>query len=248
MRRKHSNSDRAADVKRLILDNLVNAVSKDQTVALVTNLDSGWQCLIFDTQLIDENGNEVKNAPYEIDARKALADDRNTLVELDGIQFAIRVFGPRPKLIIVGAVHIAQILHRMASMVGYETLIVDPRPAFASADRFPDVSVRCLWPDEAFREETIGARCAFVTLSHDAKIDDPALVTALHSNAYYVGALGSRRTHAARCERLSALGVSDVDLQRIHSPVGLDLGGRAPPEIAISILAEVIQDRYPSPN
>jgi xanthine dehydrogenase accessory factor len=246
MRRKYSNSDRAADMKRLILDNLVNAVSKDQTVALVTNLDSGWQCLVFDTQLIDENGDEVKNAPYELDARKALADDRNTLVELDGIQFAIRVFGPRPKLIIVGAVHIAQILHQMASMVGYETLIVDPRSAFASADRFPDVSVRCLWPDEAFREETIGARCAFVTLSHDAKIDDPALVTALHSNAYYVGALGSRRTHAVRCERLSALGVSDVDLQRIHAPVGLDLGGRAPPEIAISILAEVIQDRYPT--
>ena len=151
----------------------------------------------------------------------------------------VQPFNPPLRLIVVGAVHIAQALVPMASLAGYEAVVVDPRRAFASDRRFPDVSVSQDWPDEALEALSIDARTAVVTLTHDPKLDDPALDVALRSPAFYIASLGSRRTHAARRERLSALGHGEDAFSRIHGPAGLDVGAVSPAEIAISVMAEM---------
>lgn len=149
---------------------------------------------------------------------------------------------PPPSLIMVGGAHIAVALARLAAVLGYRTVVIDPRRAFGSAARFPDVDrLVQAWPDRGLAEERPDASTAVVTLSHDPKIDDPALQAALSSAAFYVGALGSRKTHAARCERLAAQGIDEADLARIHAPVGFDIGAQTPEEIALAILAEVTQ-------
>jgi xanthine dehydrogenase accessory factor len=146
-------------------------------------------------------------------------------------------------LLIVGAVHIAQALAGMAATAGYEVTVIDPRGAFASPERFPGVTLCDEWPDEALARLGLDEATALVALSHDPKLDDPALELALPSTLFYIGALGSRRTHEKRLERLCAAGLGELT-GRIHSPIGLDLGGRAPAEIAVSILAEIIRVRY----
>ena len=149
------------------------------------------------------------------------------------------IHNPPPRLIVVGAVHIAQALIPMARIAGHDVTLVDPRAAFASPRRFPDTRILDGWPDEALAQIGLDARSAVVTLTHDPKLDDPALRAALASPAYYIGALGSRRTHAKRRERLRAAGLGDAALARIHAPVGLDIGARGPAEIAVSILAQI---------
>jgi xanthine dehydrogenase accessory factor len=144
---------------------------------------------------------------------------------------------------VVGAAHISQFLAPMAALAGFEVIVIDPRRAFASTERFPGVTLIDAWPDEAFKQLNLDSTSAVVTLTHDPKIDDPALIAALGSPVFYVGALGSKRTHAKRVERLAAAGLADR-AGRIHAPVGLDLGGRSPREIAVSILSQVIQVRY----
>lgn len=165
--------------------------------------------------------------------------DRSGISE-DGERF-IQVFNPPLRLIIVGAVHIAQPLSQMAALSGYSVTIVDPRPAFASAARFPGHAIVEDWPDEAIQELAPDARTAVVTLTHDPKLDDPAIRATLNTDAFYLGCLGSKRTHAKRLERLSQAGVPQEAIDRIHAPVGLDLGGRLPAEIATSVLAEITQ-------
>ncbi len=145
---------------------------------------------------------------------------------------------------VIGAVHIAQALIPMAGLAGFKVYLIDPREAFGAAARFPGVDVINEWPDQALDDLAPDSSTAVVTLSHDPKIDDPALRTALASGAFYIGALGSKRTHAARLERLSALGIGAEELARIHAPVGLHLGGREPAEIAVSILAQIIAARH----
>ncbi|MEL6684149.1 MAG: XdhC family protein [Pseudomonadota bacterium] len=159
-------------------------------------------------------------------------------LEEDGRTF-VAVHNPPLRLIIVGAVHIAQYLVGMARACGYKPILVDPRPAFASETRFPGEEVLDDWPDEALRALKIDARTAIVTLTHDPKLDDPAIVTALESPAFYLGCLGSTRTHAKRVARLKEVEFTDEELARIHAPIGLDLGGRQPAEIAVSIMAQV---------
>lgn len=160
----------------------------------------------------------------------------------DGLDVFIDRIAPAPSLIMVGGAHIAVALARLAHILGYRTLVVDPRRAFGSAERFPDVDQLVhAWPAKAFESEPPTRESAIVTLSHDPKIDDPALIAALGSPAFYVGALGSRRTHAKRRERLAERGVADSELDRIHSPVGLDIGADNPEEIALAIMAEVVQ-------
>jgi len=144
---------------------------------------------------------------------------------------------------VVGAAHISQFLAPMATLAGFEVIVIDPRRAFASAERFPGVTLVDEWPDVALERLQLDATTAVVTLTHDPKLDDPALIAALQSPVFYIGALGSTRTHAKRVARLTEAGLGDK-VARIHSPVGLDLGGRAPCEIAVSILSEVIQVRY----
>jgi len=153
------------------------------------------------------------------------------------------VYAGPPRLLVVGAVHVTSALAPMASLAGFEVTVIDPRRAFGNAERFPNVVLSNEWPEEAMARLAPDARTAVVTLTHDPKLDDPALVAALRSPAFYVGALGSTRTHAQRVQRLGELGLGDR-VGRIHAPVGLALGGRSPSEIAVAIVAQIVQERY----
>ena len=144
-------------------------------------------------------------------------------------------------MIVVGAVHIAQPLVAMARLAGFDPMLIDPRETFGAQARFPGEVISHDWPDEAMAMQGIDARTAIVTLTHDPKIDDPAIITALRSDAFYLGSLGSTRTHAKRVERLTQQGFSEAEIARIHAPVGLDIGGRSPAEIAVSIMAEIVR-------
>lgn len=161
-------------------------------------------------------------------------------VEEDGRTF-VAVHNPPLRLLVVGAVHIAQALVPMARMAGYDLTVIDPRETFASPARFPDTGLRTDWPDEAIAELGLDTRTGLVLLTHDPKIDDPAIEAALRSDVFYIGALGSKRTHAKRLERMRAAGFPDTVLERIHGPVGLDIGAAGPAEIAVSIMAEMTQ-------
>lgn len=209
------------------------------SAAVVTRLSDGAQTLFDgerwdgDIELTDEQRKTVQ--------RMLTANRSGMVAETEDL--FVRAYARPPRLVIVGAAHISQALAPMAAIAGFEVVVIDPRRAFASADRFPGVTLVNVWPDKALEQLKLDAVTAVVTLTHDPKLDDPALVAALRSPAFYVGALGSTRTHAKRVARLTEAGLGDA-AARIHAPVGLDLGGRAPREIAVSILAEVIQVRY----
>jgi len=174
-------------------------------------------------------------------AAQALQTDQSAPIEIDGRSWFLGVFNPPLDLTIVGAVHVAQPLAKMAAIAGYCVRVIDPRTAFATAERFPGITLSHEWPDEALARSPLGRRSALIVLAHDPKIDDPALVAALASPAFYIGALGSKRTHAARLSRLKAHGFADDALARIHGPVGLAIGAKSPAEIAVSILAQMTE-------
>ncbi|MBI1906693.1 MAG: XdhC family protein [Rhodocyclales bacterium] len=212
-------------------------------VAVVTRLADGAQALV-DARSIE--GELALSDAQIAETRQRLRGNRSgPLDSADGALFA-RCHTTAPRLVLIGAVHIAQALAPMAAIAGFEVIVVDPRRAFATAERLPGVSVSTAWPDEALTALAIDAQTAVVALSHDPKLDDPAFTVALRSPAFYIGALGSKRTHAQRVARLTEAGLGDV-IGRIHAPVGLDLGGRSPAEIAVSILAQIIQVRYADP-
>ncbi|HJW57829.1 MAG TPA: methylmalonyl Co-A mutase-associated GTPase MeaB [Burkholderiaceae bacterium] len=221
-------------------DQLLAARAARRPVAMVTRLADGVQALVFQ----DEAAGALALTVAQLDeVRKMVRADRSGALESgDGALFA-RAYVAAPRLMIIGAVHIAQALAPMAVMAGFDVTVIDPRRAFATPERLPGVSISTAWPDKALEQAGIDAQTAVVTLSHDPKLDDPALVAALRSKAFYIGALGSTRTHAKRAERFGELGLGE-SLSRIRAPVGLDLGGRAPAEIAVSILAQIIQTRY----
>lgn len=223
-------------MKRDVLKSLLAARRDNNAVALLRWLDDGRQTLVFQGDDDKSLGATSRSAVEE-----AFRHDRGVSVETDEGVLFVQPFNPPLRLIVVGAVHIAQALVPMASLSGYEVIVVDPRRFFANDRRFPDVSVSQEWPDDALNELVSDARTAVVTLSHDPKIDDPALDVALRTEAFYIASLGSRRTHAARLERLSALGHDEETLKRIHGPAGLDLGAVSPAEIAVSILAEMTE-------
>lgn len=226
-------------MKRATLDSIIAARQRRKPLVVVTRLGDAAQCLVD----AETRSGELQLSPAELaEARILLSSGRSTrLAGADGL-FA-RAYVPSPRLLIVGAVHIAQALAPMAAAAGFEVIVIDPRGAFASAERFPGVQLSDEWPDEALARLGLDDATALVALSHDPKLDDPALELALPSTLFYIGALGSRRTHEKRLERLREAGLGELTA-RIHSPIGLDLGGRAPAEIAVSILAEVIQVRY----
>ena len=169
-----------------------------------------------------------------------LRKDRSGVVATAQGEVFINVYNPALRMVMIGAVHISQALIPMAQQAGYDVIVVDPRTAFASPERFARVTLDTRWPDVALPAIGLDRRTAFVALTHDPKIDDPALLLALASDCFYVGALGSSRTHAKRRERLTAAGLAASSLERIHAPIGLDIGAIGAPEIAISIMAEVI--------
>jgi xanthine dehydrogenase accessory factor len=174
-------------------------------------------------------------------ATQAARTDQSMRIEIEGRPWFLRVYNTPLDLAIVGAVHVAQPLAKMAAIAGYGVRVIDPRAAFATAERFPGITLSHEWPDEALARLPLGPRSALIVLAHDPKIDDPALVAALASPAFYIGALGSKRTHAARLARLKARGFSDEALARIHGPVGLAIGAKSPAEIAVSILAQMTE-------
>ncbi len=176
------------------------------------------------------------DAPVQPALARRFAQDRSGM---EGEEF-IAVMNPPQRLAVIGAVHIAQALVPMAQLAGFDVMVIDPREAFASKARFPDVALSLDWPDEALRDWAPDARSAVVTLTHDPKLDDPALRMALETEAFYIGCLGSTRTHARRLERLQAAGLGAQSLARLHAPVGLDIGAATPAEIAVSVLAQMI--------
>ena len=218
------------------LDDLQAARADRRLVAQVIRLDDGGQCLW-------DGGCEMQSPDVLDEIVRRTAANQSGVLETDEGLF-LRVYAPAVRLLVVGAVHIAQALAPMAALAGFDVTLIDPRRAFASSERFPGVTVSDEWPDEALEKLKPDASTAVVTLSHDPKLDDPALMAALSSPAFYIGSLGSTRTHAQRLKRLRAEGFDETTLERIHAPVGLDLGGRLPAEIAASILAQLIQVRY----
>jgi xanthine dehydrogenase accessory factor len=217
-----------------LLARLEQARATQAPVVLATRLPSGEQFLLPDADA---------PAGLAAAAEAALRADRSGTVEADGAQWFLHAYNPPLRLVVVGAVHIAQALVPMAAGLGYGVTVADPRRAFATDERFPGVVVSTAWPDEAMDALRPDSRTAVVTLTHDPKLDDPALDRALRSQSFYIGALGSRKTHAARLGRLRELGHDDAALERIHGPVGLDIGAVTAGEIALSILAQVVAAR-----
>jgi xanthine dehydrogenase accessory factor len=221
-----------------LLQKALAASREGKPAALATNLKTGEQSLI---QASGTAGNLAVTDTVMNAVRRAWDRDENDSVMTGDGKIFIEIFNPRLRMLVVGAVHIAQPLARMAALAGYLVTIVDPRSAFGSAERFPDVALSDEWPDDAMKKLQPDRRTAIVTLTHDPKLDDPALAEALKSDAFYIGALGSRKTHARRCERLREAGFTDQQMARIHGPVGLKIGAVSPAEIAISVMAEVTQ-------
>jgi xanthine dehydrogenase accessory factor len=199
---------------------------------LVTDLEGGEQRLVLEAEVTADPLSEV--------LAERLRQGRSGLVEADGRRLFLTVQVPPVRAIVVGAVHISQALAPMARGLDLDVTIVDPRTAFATPERFPDVPVLAEWPDAALPRLGLDRYTALVALTHDPKIDDPALAAALRAECFYIGALGSRKTHASRVERLTAAGFAEAQIGRIHAPVGLDIGAVSPAEIAVSILAELI--------
>lgn len=223
-------------MKRDILHKLIADRDAKRSVALVTNLADGAQTIVYKT------GPAGSLSPSLIvSVRQAIQDNESQTVEQDGGRWFVEVFNPPLRLILVGAVHIAQPLAQMAAVAGYDVAIVDPRASFATDARFPGVKLVDEWPDDALKQLDPDRRTAVVTLTHDPKLDDPALAVALRSDAFYIGSLGSRRTHATRLQRLKDMGFKDSETARIHGPVGLNIEAITPAEIAVSILAQIIE-------
>lgn len=199
---------------------------------LVTDIASGEQRLVKDADLDDDPLGE----PIEA----ALRTGKSGMIEADGRALFLTVQAPPVRLVAIGAVHISQALAPMAKMAGFDMTVVDPRTAFASPERFPDVPVIAEWPDRALPPIGLDRYTAIALLTHDPKIDDPALQLALKAECFYIGALGSRKTHATRLDRMRAAGFDEVALARIHAPIGLDIGAVSPAEIAVSVLGEMI--------
>ena len=205
--------------------------SARRAVIVVTDVETGAQRLV--------KGGEIAGDPLREVLEKHLRTGKSGMAESPQGRVFLTVYVPPPRLVITGAVHISQALAPIAKLTGYDVTIVDPRTAFASHERFPDVKLIADWPDAALPPLAIDHYTAFVALTHDPKIDDPALTHALERDCFYIGALGSKKTHARRVERLKAQGIGDAKIARIHSPIGLAIGAVSPAEIAVAIIGEI---------
>ncbi len=200
---------------------------------VVTNVASGRQRLVKAADIAED--------PLKAVLSEHLRSGRSGMEEAAEGRVFLTVYVPAPQLVIIGAVHISQALAPIARLLGYDVTIVDPRTAFASVERFPEVKVIAEWPDQALPPLGVDRYTAFVALTHDPKIDDPALIHALSRDCFYIGALGSRKTHARRVDRLKQQGLTAADISRIHAPIGLDIGAVSPAEIAVAIMAQITE-------
>ncbi|MGX5668153.1 XdhC family protein [Rhizobium daejeonense] len=204
-----------------------------RAAVLVTDLGEGRDRLVVE--------GETVIGPLGTEIGQRLLSGKSGLVDLEGRNFFLNVHLPPPRIVLIGAVHISQALCPMAEIAGYDITVIDPRTAFATPERFAGVDLVADWPEDALKTRPLDRYCAMVAITHDPKIDDFPLVAALEAGCFYVGALGSRKTHAKRVERLKEQGLSEDQIGRISAPVGLDIGAATPAEIAVSVLAEVIQ-------
>ena len=207
------------------------------TIIVATEINSGEQIIIN-----EKNDTDINNKIL-IAAKNNVIQGKSEILEIESNKWFLNITLPPLRLITVGAVHIAQPLAEIATISGYEVIIIDPRAAFANNQRFPDIKTINEWPEVALNELAIDNRTAVVTLTHDPKLDDSALNAALKSKAFYIGSLGSKKTHKARVQRLKIANFSDDEIKRIHGPIGLAIGAKSPQEIAISIISEIITIR-----
>ncbi len=207
---------------------------------VVTDVESGEQRLV--------KAAEIGKDPLKAQLSEHLRSGKSGMEDTPQGRVFLTVYVPAAQLVVIGAVHISQALAPVGRLLGYDVTIVDPRTAFATPERFPDVKVIAEWPDQALPPLNVDRYTAFVALTHDPKIDDPALLHALARDCFYIGALGSRKTHARRLERLKQAGVSDADLARIHAPIGLDIGAVSPAEIAVAIMAQITERLRQEPD
>jgi xanthine dehydrogenase accessory factor len=226
---------------RLEILSALNAERAARRAAIVvTDIESGEQRLV-------KAGAAARDPLAEV-LQARLRSGKSGMAETAEGRVFLTVHVPPPRLVAIGAVHISQALAPMARQLGYDVTVVDPRTAFATPERFPDVPLIAEWPDVALPPLNVDRYTAFVALTHDPKIDDPALLHAFQRDCFYIGALGSKKTHARRLERLKGQGASDADLARIHAPIGLAIGAISPPEIAVSIMGEITAALRLSPD
>ena len=218
-------------MKLAVLQTLNEERAARRAAVVVTDVANGEQRLV--------KAADIARDPLKDALEKRMRSGRSGAEETPQGKFFLTVHVPPPRLVITGAVHISQALAPIAQLLGYDVTIVDPRTAFASIERFPDVKVIAEWPDVALPPLAIDRYTAFVALTHDPKIDDPALTHALARDCFYIGALGSKKTHARRVDRLKAQGISEADIGLIHAPIGLEIGAVSPPEIAVAIMGEI---------
>ena len=216
-----------------ILKSLNEERAARRAAIVVTDVATGKQRLV--------KAADVARDPLKETLEKHLRSGKSGMAETPQGKVFLTVHVPANRMVITGAVHISQALAPMARLLGYDVTIVDPRTAFASPERFPDVKVVAEWPEEALPPLNVDRYTAFVALTHDPKIDDPALAHALKRDCFYIGALGSRKTHGRRVERLKQQGFSDADIARINAPIGLDIGAVSPAEIAVAIMAQITE-------
>ena len=224
-------------MKHSQLKEIIKKKASKTEFAIVTNLENGLSEIYEPGKSL---GKEFETHKEQIDEFFKLK--KNGVVE--NTEIFVETYIRPIKIIIVGAVHIAQYIVDFAKSLNFEIFIIDPRGYFASEQRFPDMKIINKWPDEAFKEIETNENSALIALTHDPKIDDPALHHALNKKFYYVGALGSKKTHTNRCKRLKESGFSESDINKIHGPIGIKLGGRSAPEIALSIIAQLVSETY----
>ena len=220
-------------MKSEVLQQVLEARAGREAIAVITRLAGGEQRIVRRSALAGDAFAEQLETGFRF--------DKSQVAELEGDEYFIDIHNPPLKMIIVGAVHIAQALIPIAQATGFHVVVIDPRGAFATEARFPGVELHEEWPDEVLDGIGIDARTAVIALTHDPKIDDPALTMALNAEPFYVGALGSKRTHAGRLERLEANGLTAAKLGRINGPIGLNIGAKGQAEIAVAIMGKVIE-------
>jgi len=219
------------------LKEIIKKKENKKEFAIITNLKTG------ESEIYEIEKKLSKDLEKYLDQIKSFYNSQKNGI-IEGTEIFVETYIRPIKVIVVGAVHIAQYLIDFAKSLNFEISIIDPRGYFASAERFPNMTIINKWPDDAFKEITTNANTALIALTHDPKIDDPALQHALNKKFYYIGALGSKKTHANRCQRLKESGFSDEQINSIHGPIGIKLGGKSAPEIALSIIAQLVSVTY----
>ena len=224
-------------MKKQLLDQIIKKKENKEEFAIITNITSGESCIFEKNKPIDKNFEK-----YLDQIKSYFEKKKNGIIENTDVFVETYI---RPiKVIIVGAVHIAQYLVDYAKSLNFEISIIDPRGYFATEQRFPDLKIINKWPEDAFKEIETNKNSALIALTHDPKIDDPALQHALKNKFYYIGALGSKKTHENRCQRLKDAGFNEAEINSIHGPIGIKLGGKSAPEIALSIIAQLVAETY----